>query len=391
MTGPLTPAITSATPSTSSVGNRLVKKLPGPITTASNVAIASLHRGMNRRRRLEPDARHVMAARVSLVDFDFAARDLAVGVFGAERRLLDADRPHVAAAAEQGAQAVDGGEKVAAVALHHRQQQVAAGVAAEPRVLERRQPREQHAARLAFVARQRQRAPQHVAGRQHAELVAQLAGAAARVEHRHDGVEAQPGIAFQTAEQARQAGAAAETAKVDFTKSHKANSQTGRVVFYKRWLLLTAVLSPSPCRISNTSSASGFRRWWRTASRARTRRRAWRWCARSPPPISTSCASRVASWHRAGCATPLLLTKDEFAGSLDAFPIEYGEILETHRIVFGVDPFAGLTIRTEDLRRECETLVKSHLVHLRENYVECRGRQSRRRRPGRGSGAGVSR
>ena len=88
------------------------------------------------------------------------------------------------------------------------------------------------------------------------------------------------------------------------------------------------------------------------------------------------CAARVASWHRAGCATPQLLTKEEFAGSLDAFPIEYGEILETHRLVFGVNPFTGLTISTEDLRRECETLVKSHLVHLRENYVECRGRQS---------------
>ena len=88
------------------------------------------------------------------------------------------------------------------------------------------------------------------------------------------------------------------------------------------------------------------------------------------------CAARVASWHDAGCATPLLLTPEEFAGSLDAFPIEYGEILETHRMVFGADPFAGLTIKMEDLRRECETLVKSHLVHLRENYIECRGRQS---------------
>ena len=88
------------------------------------------------------------------------------------------------------------------------------------------------------------------------------------------------------------------------------------------------------------------------------------------------CAARVAAWHRAGCATPLLLTRDEFAGSLDAFPIEYGEIMESHRLVFGVDPFIGLTIKTEDLRRECETLVKSHLLHLRENYIECRGRQS---------------
>jgi hypothetical protein len=45
-------------------------------------------------------------------------------------------------------------------------------------------------------------------------------------------------------------------------------------------------------------------------------------------------------------------------------------------VLYGLDPFAGLTIRTEDLRRECETQVKSHLVHLRENYIECRGRQS---------------
>ena len=57
------------------------------------------------------------------------------------------------------------------------------------RVLERRQPREQHAPRLARVARQRERALEDVARRQHAELVAQLPGAAAAVEHRDDGVQ----------------------------------------------------------------------------------------------------------------------------------------------------------------------------------------------------------
>ncbi|HEX8027267.1 MAG TPA: hypothetical protein VF491_02340 [Vicinamibacterales bacterium] len=88
------------------------------------------------------------------------------------------------------------------------------------------------------------------------------------------------------------------------------------------------------------------------------------------------CAAHAAAWHRAGCATPLLLTRDEFAASLDAFPIEYGEILETHEIIFGVDPFAGLSIQPEDLRRACEVQVKSHLLHLRQNFIECRGRQS---------------
>jgi hypothetical protein len=89
-----------------------------------------------------------------------------------------------------------------------------------------------------------------------------------------------------------------------------------------------------------------------------------------------ACAARATTWQRAGCATPLLLTREEFAGSLDAFPIEYGEIVERHQIIFGVDPFVGLSIRPDDLRRACEVQVKSHLLHLRENYVECRGRQS---------------
>lgn len=94
------------------------------------------------------------------------------------------------------------------------------------------------------------------------------------------------------------------------------------------------------------------------------------------PEDLAACAARAAAWHRAGCATPLLLTRDEFAGSLDAFPIEYGEIIDTHHVLYGVDPFAGLTIRQEDLRRACEVQVKSHLVHLRENFVECGGRNS---------------
>ena len=42
------------------------------------------------------------------------------------------------------------------------------------------------------------------------------------------------------------------------------------------------------------------------------------------------------------------------------------EIIRAHERVFGDDPFDGITISREDLRRACETQVKSHLVHLRE-------------------------
>ena len=127
----------------------------------------------------------------------------------------------MAFASEQGAQTVDGGEKVAAVALHHREEEIAAGMTAQPRVLGHRQTSEQHVARLALVSRERQRAAQHVAGGQHAKLVAQLTGAPAAVEHGHDGMDEQPGIGFETTEEARQTRAPAEASDVQRTKLHE--------------------------------------------------------------------------------------------------------------------------------------------------------------------------
>jgi hypothetical protein len=86
-----------------------------------------------------------------------------------------------------------------------------------------------------------------------------------------------------------------------------------------------------------------------------------------------ACASLSAHWTRAHIATPLILPEDEFLKSLDAFPLEYGEIIRAHQDLLGSDPFEHLTIDREDLRRACETQVKSHLLHLRESFIEARG------------------
>lgn len=83
-----------------------------------------------------------------------------------------------------------------------------------------------------------------------------------------------------------------------------------------------------------------------------------------------ACAGRAAGWRRAHIAMPLVLPMDEFRESLDAFPLEYGEILRAHQTVHGQDVLAGVTIAPDDVRRACETQVKSHLVHLRESYME---------------------
>ena len=85
------------------------------------------------------------------------------------------------------------------------------------------------------------------------------------------------------------------------------------------------------------------------------------------------CAPLVPAWHRLGLATPLILTRDEFRRTLDVFPLEYGHIVAHHILLAGSNPFAGISVAEPDLRRGCERQAKSHLIHLREGFLETYG------------------
>lgn len=87
-----------------------------------------------------------------------------------------------------------------------------------------------------------------------------------------------------------------------------------------------------------------------------------------------ACVPLVPGWRRAGCAVPLLLSRDEFVRTLDVFPVEYGDIIAHHVVIAGEDPFGGMQVSEADLRRAIELQVKSHLIHLREGYLENGGR-----------------
>jgi hypothetical protein len=82
----------------------------------------------------------------------------------------------------------------------------------------------------------------------------------------------------------------------------------------------------------------------------------------------------VPAWHKAGLATPLLLSREEFERTLDIFPLEYGAILSRHEVVYGTWPVDGTRPGDADLRRACERQIKAHLIHLREGYLETHGR-----------------
>jgi hypothetical protein len=88
----------------------------------------------------------------------------------------------------------------------------------------------------------------------------------------------------------------------------------------------------------------------------------------------TACSTHAAAWDRLRLHMPLLLGRDEFQRSLDAFPLEYDDIIAHHVVLVGASPLEGLAVAQDDLRRACEGRAKGHLVHLREGYLEAGAR-----------------
>ena len=81
----------------------------------------------------------------------------------------------------------------------------------------------------------------------------------------------------------------------------------------------------------------------------------------------------TAEWLRRGLSAPLLLSRHEFERTLDVFPLEYGNLIANHVVIAGDDPFATVRVADADRRRGCELQAKSHLVHLREGFLETQG------------------
>lgn len=86
-----------------------------------------------------------------------------------------------------------------------------------------------------------------------------------------------------------------------------------------------------------------------------------------------ACAQRLDTWDASHLAMPLLLSPEEFSSSLDVFPLEYGAIIANHLTLLGDDPFTGIAVRREDVRRACEVQAKSHVIHLREGFLQSGG------------------
>lgn len=96
--------------------------------------------------------------------------------------------------------------------------------------------------------------------------------------------------------------------------------------------------------------------------------------ADSLPMSALRAASAIArAWHEAGNPAPLTFTWAEWKASADIFPMEYADILERHKVLFGDPPFDGITVKPADLRLEVEQQTMGKLLHLRKESMAAGG------------------
>ena len=85
------------------------------------------------------------------------------------------------------------------------------------------------------------------------------------------------------------------------------------------------------------------------------------------------CVPLADDWLRRGFAVPLILGREELRRTLDAFPLEYAAIAATLTPIRGGNPFDTASPSAADVRRALESQANSHLIHLREGFLESRG------------------
>jgi predicted nucleotidyltransferase len=87
-------------------------------------------------------------------------------------------------------------------------------------------------------------------------------------------------------------------------------------------------------------------------------------------PDDLKSAHSVAEWWRSeGNPVPVYFTSEEMADSSDVFPIEFLDMSQVRRVVFGKDPFDGLAIPTQNLRHQLEYELRARLLRLRRLYI----------------------
>jgi len=71
-------------------------------------------------------------------------------------------------------------------------------------------------------------------------------------------------------------------------------------------------------------------------------------------------------WSELGNPAPLLMSEEEVNNSADSFPIEFRDMQQRRRVLFGPDPIEDLVIHDTQYRIQVEHELRSNLLRLRQ-------------------------
>jgi predicted nucleotidyltransferase len=81
----------------------------------------------------------------------------------------------------------------------------------------------------------------------------------------------------------------------------------------------------------------------------------------------------IREWSKLGHPVPVYFTVKELQNAADVFPIEFHQMTEAHKVLFGTDVLEGLKISDKFLRLQTEYELRSKLILLRRQYIPASG------------------
>lgn len=82
-----------------------------------------------------------------------------------------------------------------------------------------------------------------------------------------------------------------------------------------------------------------------------------------------ACAKITKKWVCSKNPMPVFITYDEWKSSSDTYALEYSDIVDFNKIIYGKDYISQIAIKRDDLRLQCEREIKSLLMKLRAFYI----------------------
>lgn len=77
----------------------------------------------------------------------------------------------------------------------------------------------------------------------------------------------------------------------------------------------------------------------------------------------------IRKWVKAKNPIPVIMNRDEWYSSFDVYSIEYADIKDNYRLIYGEDLVPSIYVNKHFLRLQCESETKSLLLKYKNNFL----------------------